>query len=150
LVVPSYALGRRTSVSAESLVPTAQGGRTNGAPGESDATAVLREPKTESQLARIKQSIAPNFLFRNLDEEQERDVLAAMKEVSVKKGQVIIEQGAAGDYFYVVDSGSFDIFVNKPGEHVGDDASELENKWGKKVGTCKSGMSFGELALMYK
>jgi len=147
LVIPAYALGRRTSVSAESLVPTAQGGR-----GSGDNTSTVRpsEPKTESQLARIKQSIAPNFLFRNLDEEQERDVLAAMKEVTVKKGEVIIEQGAAGDYFYVVDSGSFDIFINKPRElPVGDDADELQKKWGKKVGTCKSGMSFGELALMY-
>ncbi len=153
LAPPSYSLGRRTSVSAESLVPTAPNAAGSKSPFDSEATPTIGthiEPKTQSQLTRIKQSIAHNFLFRNLDEDQERDVLAAMKEMSVKEGEVVIEQGAAGDYFYVVESGSFDIFVKKAGEELAEAASDLERRWGKKVLTCKPGMSFGELALMYK
>lgn len=88
----------------------------NTAAGTSSATtaaaaaAAQQPPKTASQLQRIKEAIGANFLFRNLDEEQERDVLAAMREVKVGPGEVVIEQGAAGDYFYVIESGKFNIF----------------------------------------
>lgn len=154
---PSYALGRRTSVSAESIVPTStpyskSGG---GYPGSDSLSTTEEEPsrpesiKSESQLARIKQAISQNFLFRNLDDEQEHDVLAAMNEVKVGQGEVVIEQGAAGDYFYVIESGEFDIFKSADGQS-GDGESEQERKWGKKVFTAVPGGSFGELALMYK
>jgi cAMP-dependent protein kinase regulator len=155
LVVPSYALGRRTSVSAESLVPSAAlaAGASSrlAAIHDEDMTPTLGSsaslaPKSQEQLDRIKQSISNNFLFRNLDEEQERDVLAAMREVAVAPGHVVIEQGAAGDFFYVVEDGEFDIYVKK-----GDAAqAEEESKWGKNVHTAVPGGSFGELALMYK
>ncbi|KAJ9109126.1 hypothetical protein QFC21_000454 [Naganishia friedmannii] len=155
LVIPAYALGRRTSVSAESLIPTAglaMGGGvdvdatpTLGSSGGVHGSAETLPPKSEAQLERIKQSISNNFLFRNLDEEQERDVLAAMREVAVDAGHVVIEQGAAGDFFYVVEDGQFDIYVNK----AGSEASTDESKWGKKVHTAVPGGSFGELALMY-
>ncbi|KAJ9125462.1 hypothetical protein QFC22_000423 [Naganishia vaughanmartiniae] len=155
LVIPAYALGRRTSVSAESLIPTA--GLAMGGGADADSTPTIRgaggvrgsaetlPPKSEAQLERIKQSISNNFLFRNLDEEQERDVLAAMREVAVDAGHVVIEQGAAGDFFYVVEDGQFDIYVKKAGA----EASIEESKWGKKVHTAVPGGSFGELALMY-
>lgn len=167
LVVPSYALGRRTSVSAESLVPSAAlaGGGANASRlppiHDADTTPTLGStagggggggaslaPKTAEQLDRIKSSISNNFLFRNLDEEQERDVLAAMREVSVAPGHVVIEQGAAGDFFYVVEDGEFDIYVKK-GDAT-QQQHEGEEKWGKKVHTAVPGGSFGELALMYK
>ncbi len=162
LVVPSYALGRRTSVSAESLVPSHGGsypggalGGGGGGPHDGEETTptlggARGEPKTPAQLERIKGSIAQNFLFRNLDDDQERDVLAAMKEVSVRPGELVIEQGAAGDYFYVVEKGALDIFVKKQSTVDDLGASEMEQKWGKRVHTCNPGSSFGELALMYK
>ena len=147
--VPSYALGRRTSVSAESLVPTQQRpfGSTLDATMEEDEStpnpnsATPSFPKSDDQLERIRAAIKPNFLFRNLDKDQEADVLAAMKEVDLRTGEMIIEQGAAGDYFYVVESGTLDVFVKRDGD--GD-------KLGKKVATCSEGNSFGELALMHK
>ena len=165
LIVPSYALGRRTSVSAESLVPTAApgGAGASGLPPIMDAdttptlgsTASQALPhKSDEQLDRIKQSISNNLLFRNLDEEQERDVLAAMREVHVEPGHVVIEQGAAGDYFYVVEDGQFDIYVKKAGNGdavtISEAQNDMESKWGKKVHTAVPGGSFGELALMYK
>mmetsp|Transcript_7880 Transcript_7880/g.13526 ORF Transcript_7880/g.13526 Transcript_7880/m.13526 type:complete len:245 (+) Transcript_7880:435-1169(+) len=52
-------------------------------------------------------------------------------------GEVIIKQGDEGDNFYVVDTGDCDVFVSKPGQEP------------KKVLSCPSGESFGELALMY-
>ncbi|WVR03933.1 hypothetical protein IAU60_000932 [Kwoniella sp. DSM 27419] len=161
--IPSYALGRRTSVSAESLVPSSH--RSYAPAGGLESTMEEDEttpnpnsagleggmpsfPKTEEQLQRIKAAISPNFLFRNLDEEQEADVLAAMKEVSIGAGEMIIEQGAAGDYFYVVESGNLDIFVKKEGQVIDPEKGDRP-LLGKKVASCKEGSSFGELALMH-
>ncbi|WWC87761.1 uncharacterized protein L201_002653 [Kwoniella dendrophila CBS 6074] len=161
--IPSYALGRRTSVSAESLVPTNQRGFTSNQGGLLESTleeedestpnpnnnnSIPSFPKTEEQLERIKQAIKPNFLFRNLDEEQETDVLAAMKEVTISSGEMIIEQGAAGDYFYIVENGTLDIFVKKDGQVIDPEKGDRP-LLGKKVATCKEGSSFGELALMH-
>lgn len=156
--VPSYALGRRTSVSAESLVPTNQ----RPFPGTLESTAEEDEttpnpnssvtpsfPKSEDQLQRIRSAIKPNFLFRNLDEEQEADVLAAMKEVTLGAGELIIEQGAAGDYFYVVESGTLEVYVKRDGQVINPEQGDKANL-GKKVATCVEGNSFGELALMHK
>lgn len=157
--IPSYALGRRTSVSAESLVPTSQRGYgpTSGLETtmeEDENTINLNSgtpvfPKSEEQLARIRQAIKPNFLFRNLDDEQEADVLAAMKEVKVDAGEVVIEQGAAGDFFYIVENGRLDVFVNKEGQVLDLEKGDRQGL-GKKVAECSEGSSFGELALMHK
>jgi cAMP-dependent protein kinase regulator len=155
--VPSYALGRRTSVSAESLVPANQRtlppsglGTTleedEDSPGQSSIPVF---PKSDEQLNRIRTAIKPNFLFRNLDEEQEADVLAAMKEVQIGAGEMIIEQGAAGDFFYVVESGQLDVYVKREGQ-VLEESKGDRAILGKKVATCVEGNSFGELALMHK
>ena len=95
--IPSYALGRRTSVSAESLVPANH--RSLPPTGALESTLEEDEstpnpsvtpmpvfPKSPEQLARIRAAIKPNFLFANLDEEQEADVLSAMKEVTLAPG----------------------------------------------------------------
>lgn len=56
----------------------------------------------------------------------------------------VITQGDQGDFFYVVERGSFDVYVNSAGSlQPGPDGL------GSKVATIKSGGSFGELALMY-
>ncbi|CAE6461452.1 unnamed protein product [Rhizoctonia solani] len=138
LAPPPSALGRRVSVSAESITPSASG----------SLPPMPTYPKTAEQLQRIKASIANAFLFRNLDTEQEKAVLGAMQERSVPAGERVIEQGADGDYFYVVESGALDCFVKRPGEEngVGD---EVHPTYGRKVLTYTTGGTFGELALMY-
>jgi len=55
-----------------------------------------------------------------------------MVERKVLKDEVIIQQGDEGDYFYVTDTGHFDIFIDNV-----------------KVGEAEAGKSFGELALLY-
>jgi cAMP-dependent protein kinase regulator len=56
----------------------------------------------------------------------------------------VISQGDAGDYFYVIERGSFDVYVNDCGFiEPGPDGL------GHKVSTIQAGGSFGELALMY-
>lgn len=125
---PSSSFGtrnRRTSVSAESMAPT-----------ESFIKKVI--PKTTEQAENIQKSVANNFLFKNMDEEHYQDIVNAMIEKPVRKGETIIEQGAVGDYFYVVASGTFDCYIKKPGQEKP-----------LKVTSYERGGSFGELALMY-
>lgn len=56
----------------------------------------------------------------------------------------MITQGDQGDFFYVVEKGIFEIYVNPAGSlQPGPDGL------GKKVATIEPGGSFGELALMY-
>ncbi|KAI9478387.1 MAG: cAMP dependent protein kinase regulatory subunit [Benjaminiella poitrasii] len=122
LAIPPPSRGRRTSVSAESMQPS----------HKPDDFVKVVIPKTDEQRARIRTAIGNNFLFKNLDEEQYVDVVNAMAEKQIQEGAKVIEQGAVGDYFYIVESGHLDCFIND-----------------KKVTSYGPGGSFGELALMY-
>ncbi|KAF2420516.1 camp-binding domain-like protein [Tothia fuscella] len=132
----NYNLNRRTSVSAESLNP---------ATSINDNWTPPSHKKTSEQHDRLKKAVSGNFLFTHLDEDQSAQVLGALVEKPIPaKGIKVIQQGDVGDYFYIVESGSFDIFVNKSGKlEAGPDGI------GEKVASCGPGNSFGELALMY-
>lgn len=69
-----YGMGRRTSVSAESLNPTAS---------SNDNWSPPFHQKTEEQLERLKKSISGNFLFSHLDDEQSSQVLGALVEKAI-------------------------------------------------------------------
>ncbi|KAK5129596.1 hypothetical protein LTR08_003027 [Meristemomyces frigidus] len=132
----NYNMNRRTSVSAESLAPAAADDSSWKAPAY---------PKTQQQVARLRAAVAHNFLFSHLDDDQSAQVLGALQERKVPAKDVrVIVQGDAGDYFYVVESGSFDIYVSATGK-VEPGAAGL----GHRVATSAAGSSFGELALMY-
>ncbi|EFY91720.1 protein kinase A regulatory subunit [Metarhizium acridum] len=131
-----YNFARRTSVSAESLKPSAD---------SYDNWSPPFHEKTADQLERLKRAIEGNFLFSHLDEEQTAQILGALVEKPIPaKGIKVISQGDAGDFFYVVEKGSFDVHVNPSGTiQPGPDGL------GEKVGNIQAGGSFGELALMY-
>ena len=132
----NYALGRRTSVSAESMNPTAS---------DSDDWKPPSNAKTHEQVNRIRAAVKTNFLFSHLDEEQTNTVIAALFEKPIPaKGIKVISQGDAGDNFYVVERGAFDIHIHPSGTiQAGADGL------GAKVSSIGPGGSFGELALMY-
>ncbi|KAJ8595310.1 camp-dependent protein kinase regulatory subunit [Rhizopogon salebrosus TDB-379] len=148
----STILARRVSVSAEPIAV------------DSDHDDPLpMHTKTTDQLRRIKASIANNFIFRDLDEEQETGVLNAMQERRLAQDEVIIRQGDVGEYFYVVESGLFYCYIHPeplPPTWLADSANHSSHTekfiqpgyhpvFGRKVSECKPGNSFGELALMY-
>ncbi|KAM3467638.1 hypothetical protein MY5147_008736 [Beauveria neobassiana] len=149
-----YNFNRRTSVSAESLKPSAD---------TYDNWSPPFHEKTPDQISRLKRAIEGNFLFSHLDDEQSSQILGALveKPIPVKDIKVfssatihvqrnnandsqVISQGDAGDYFYVVEKGSFDVYVNSTGT-IGPGPEGM----GSKVGNIEAGGSFGELALMY-
>lgn len=132
----NYALGRRTSVSAESLNPTSSG---------TEGWTPPFHAKTEEQLARLRTAVSGNFLFSHLDDEQFHTVLNALVEKPIPaKGIKVITQGDAGDYFYIVEEGHFDIYIHSSGS-----AQPGPDGLGNKVASIGPGGSFGELALMY-
>lgn len=150
----STIFARRTSVSAESIAV--------------DSTTDEPLPvysKTPDQLRRIKASIVNNFIFRDLDEEQETGALNAMQERMVGKDEVVIRQGDVGEYFYVVESGHLQCYIRPEplpptwltDTQTSQNGSSEEKflqpgyhpEFGRKVAECTPGNSFGELALMY-
>ena len=134
----NYNMSRRTSVSAESLAP---------ASSTSDHTPYQAPsfPKTPSQLSRLRSAVAHNFLFSHLDDEQASLVLGALQERKVPAKDIrVIVQGDTGDFFYVVESGGFDIYVSSTGK-----LEPGPQGMGMRVASSGPGSSFGELALMY-
>jgi len=89
-------------------------------------------PKSKDQRAQIDRKLETNFLFAHLTEESRSEIVDILVEKVFNKDDVIIKQGDEGDFFYIIEEGTCEIFVNDT-----------------KVMTCVIGDSFGELALMY-
>lgn len=157
---PAFSLaGRRTSVSAESLVPG------SAAMDEIKNSVKTVIPKSDEQMVRISKATEGNLLFRHLEEDQYRDVLLAMKEVKVDAGTAVIEQGAQGDYFYIVESGTLDVYIRPTSSGASgpesrsasiassstDDGprTDTTSHLGEKKTSYGPSSSFGELALLY-
>ncbi|KAL8936820.1 MAG: hypothetical protein Q9216_004731 [Gyalolechia sp. 2 TL-2023] len=131
----NYSMARRTSVSAESLNPSAA----------DDNWKPPFHAKSADQLERLKSSVSSNFLFSHLADESSSLVLGALVEKPIPAKDIkVITQGDAGDYFYVVEKGTFDIFINPAGT-----IEPGPQGMGNKVNSIGPGGSFGELALMY-
>ncbi|KAK9447552.1 cyclic nucleotide-binding-like protein [Limtongia smithiae] len=119
----NFNANRRTSVSGESLSPTA--GSAHWRP--------RTIPKSPEQIERLNRIIQQNFLLRDLDDEAHNTVLAVLEEARVPAaGVTILKQGDEGEKFYMIESGAVDYFIN-----------------GTKVSSSGPDSSFGELALMY-
>uniref|UniRef100_A0A7S2QVC4 cGMP-dependent protein kinase n=1 Tax=Triparma pacifica TaxID=91992 RepID=A0A7S2QVC4_9STRA len=96
------------------------------------------KPKSDEERARIEKHIQSNFLFLHMTAKQKEAAISCMEMISVSSGDVIIKQGDAGDKFYIVDSGTFDVGVRND-EGVVQTVLTYENP----------GSAFGELSLMY-
>ena len=109
----------------------------------SDAVSVRKKsvegqkPKTEEEQAKIAEATASSPLFEGLSTAQRTEVVQAMFEQKSQPGQIVIEQGAQGDNFYVVSSGEFAAYLSQV------------NGGTTPVKTYGAGGSFGDLALMY-
>ncbi|KAM5173107.1 cAMP-dependent protein kinase type II-beta regulatory subunit [Mantella aurantiaca] len=118
---------RRASVCAEAFNPDEE---------DDDTEKWIINPKTDDQRQRLQEACRDILLFKCLDQEQMSQVLDAMFEKQVQCGDHLIDQGDDGDNFYVIDRGTYDIYVKIDGV-------------AKCVGGYDNRGSFGELALMY-
>jgi cAMP-dependent protein kinase regulator len=128
MMAKKAAYGRRKSVSAEGYDPEAD--------DDEDEEPRVLVPKTDVQRARLTAVVESMLLFKSLDKDQMNQVLDAMAEKSVDAGFHVIDEGDDGDFFYIIESGKFDIYKKIDGEE-------------KLLGSYDGKGSFGELALMY-
>ena len=70
-------------------------------------------------------------LFADLDDRELEQIASSMRERRIAAGEVVLEQGAGGAGFFVVDEGQADVTVD-----------------GSAVGTVGPGDYFGEIALL--
>jgi len=97
-------------------------------------TAAMRKDESTSNflMTALRNNTLLREIFAHSDAELRR-VVAYMERREVgEKGSVLIQQGDRGDFFYAVESGTFDFEID-----------------GEKVLDCGEGGSFGELALLY-
>ena len=92
----------------------------------------IKHAKTAAQETSIKSALENHFLFQNLPESMKQDCVDAMEAMKVSLGEVVIQQGDDGDFFYVVADGTYEIVVS-----------------GVIVDSIGEGGNFGELALLY-
>lgn len=119
----AFNANRRVSVSAEAMNP------------DKFKTDLWKPPVNDlsaQQRSELAKTLSLNFLFQQLDATAKATVVAALQKKQFAAGTEIITQGDVGDYFYIIESGTVDFYVN-----------------GTKVNTLGDGSSFGELALMY-
>ncbi|CAK9440391.1 uncharacterized protein LODBEIA_P44910 [Lodderomyces beijingensis] len=119
----AFNANRRTSVSAETLNP---------AKLKSESWKPFQNNLSATEEENLAENLQNNFLFKQLDENSKKTVISALQSKNFKKDAVIIKQGDEGDFFYIIESGTVDFFVND-----------------SKVNSSSDGSSFGELALMY-
>lgn len=99
-------------------------------------------PKSEEERLRVRAAIQESaqfeVLFSHLDDHSLDLLVGAFSVREIQEGETVIQQGDDGDYFYIVESGVYEIFVQRdpgrPPDHVF---------------TVTQRGSFGELALMY-
>jgi cAMP-dependent protein kinase regulator len=118
---------RRASICAEKLCPDKIG-----------SEQVKKIPKSEEELSKIRDILLKCVLFEHLCDDQLLAVKEAMFPMSKEEDAVIIKQGDDGDNFYIIESGSVDVYINRSDE----EPSKLVNSY-------SDGDSFGELAIMY-
>ena len=119
---------KRQAVSAEKQSTVVSGASPTGHSGRHDG---LTEKSVDS-IKLIHSTISGNILFLNLEPDLLSQIISQMYKKEITAGTNAIVQGDHGDDLYVVESGRFEIFVNK-----------------KKVAEREKGSLFGELALMY-
>jgi cAMP-dependent protein kinase regulator len=101
---------------------------------EEDATSYVKTviPKDYATMQALSKAIQTNLLFSHLDDNEKSDIFDAMQPFNYKPGETIIQQGEEGDFFYIIDQGEVEVYVNN-----------------KCVTAISDGGSFGELALIY-
>lgn len=95
---------------------------------------IINFPKTEHEREFLDEALGENFIFSDLNDAERHKLIDAMEKEVVPMGKTIIKQGDVGDFFYIVEDGTVNFFVD----------GDVD-----PVGSCSNGESFGELALLY-
>jgi hypothetical protein len=98
---------RRVSVSAESMDPNKL---------KSQMSQVTNIPKSPEVTAKLLSVVSKSTLLRTLEAEQKDMIVRAFSgPLSVPAGENVIKQGDIGDTFYLLESGTVDVYIKKGG-----------------------------------
>ncbi|KAL7554470.1 hypothetical protein ACHAWF_017925 [Thalassiosira exigua] len=98
-------------------------------------TSQFKERRMEAKVNFLRKVKIKDKTFNDVLSESELNTLAlATINESYEAGQFIVREGEPGDIFYMIDSGSVDVFIKAKGD--------------TPVVTLTGGQSFGELALL--
>ena len=126
---------RRTSVSAEVFTSMAQQASLGaaGGPAAEPPRARTRD-MSPAMRERALGEMSKNLLFSSIREAERMRIVDSLFDVEVQAGEDVMQQGADGDNFYIIDHGVLEVFKQDVAApvHAYDNAG-----------------SFGELALMY-
>jgi len=112
-------------------------------------------PKNDAERKLIGEALRKNENLQtmvNLDDNRVNQMVDVAWKEDVKAGKdIIVEGDLAADYFYVVQEGTFEIFVTDPVDDKAPQSAEKAANRGesKFVSSVTKGGSFGELALLY-
>lgn len=76
--------------------------------------------------------MSQTYIFNNVPESDTITLIESMAILEVSRGENVITQGEEGDFFYIIEKGTFSVIVDN-----------------KQVAQLGEGRSFGELALLY-
>eukprot|EP00392_Amoebophrya_sp_AT5.2_P003679 g3684.t1 len=127
-------------------------GTSAGVISQSSKARQQKTPKTDAEKQTIKDGLKSNANLRAIMQitEEQLDVLTtcAYKQTDIKKGDVLIKEGDLfATKFFIVQDGRFQFQVSKK-EGADCETDRIFTSVGA-VGEATSGMSFGELALLY-
>ena len=101
-------------------------------PTNMSASDIVKIEKSPAEKQSILNTLASCVLFKHLEGTQLDTLADAMEMKTFQEGELIIQQGDDGDFFYVVDKGVIDCYKDE-----------------KKIYTYQNEGQFGELAIMY-
>lgn len=144
----------RTTVSKEkskAIEKLKKQGAALGNPAEDEVVDLkkLATPKTPEEKAGIADAIKASTMFRNVTDSQKELIYDCMESMKVKAGTWVIRQGSAGDRFFIVDEGKFEVRIVPDGETdaTGNGGHIIHQYEGSRARNAHP--SFGELALMH-
>ena len=100
--------------------------------GDTNVEVCFKSPETERILT---ETLKRHFLFSKLSDNDLHEILDSMEQHEFLKDEVVIQEGDAGDDFYVIEDGCFDIIINGA-------------KIDKTIGDGEGPGYFGDLALI--
>jgi len=95
-----------------------------------------KHPKSAQVEQKIRDAFKKILVLAHMSENSKKEMIHAFEKREVNCSEVIINQGEKGDYFYVIESGSYQIYNN-------------ENEQTKELCKLENNGFFGELALIF-
>ena len=106
-----------------------------------------KNPEQEMSIFNI---LSQSILLKHLEAGPSQIITKAMFKRDVAEGEVVMKQGEDGDNFYIIDTGTADIYVAGLDPITPEDSEGVQTSdYGGRVQIAGPADSFGELALMY-